>query len=691
MKKVIIFLIVLYGIISGFNVNALEGSFYEGGYISGEYITKVKDGYKKYKQMREFKRNGDNRLTYCIELWEELNLNKTLSGYDFKKSTYSNLTSSVLDKVILIAYYGYGYPGHTDIKWYVITQFMIWKEISPETDLYFTDTLNGNRITKYEKEMKEIEKLVNGHKKVPTFHGMLYQVNYNEWFTITDLNNYMDRFTISDTNKLEVIKDGNSFKVKSKKIGISDLVFENNDTLYSNYPTVYIDDTGQDLLVTGSYYPYFSTVSFQVKGSKLVVNKLDYDNTTIGSSSLDGAKIELLDSDKKWIDTKEVVGGKVTFTGVGYGKYYLHELKAGLGYTLNNELKEINISDMNVTVNFYNKVIKNKIIINKYLKNPITGINNLEEGAKFIVYDNDKEVKEIITDSEGKIEFELPYGTYKIKQISGNKDYKLSDDLDISVLEDGKIQEFNLYDEGYIFNLKIENLDYDSSKPILESGSSFIIKNLDTMEEIILETNELGVTDTINLTTGNYEIIEKSVVDGYILNEDKIGININIDNYNTSDTIVIPIANKKKVSRMEFSKVIEYYLNDNLTDSKIDNSIEVTVYAKDNIYSKDGVKLYAKDEVVDNVSYDGNNILSKDLVLGNYYVNDLDDNVIDINLDTTDTKKVSFLAKVYEYENNNDTRVIEVDNTLSYKDIFDEFYIILILFGLMLSRGLKHE
>ena len=694
MKKIIIFLIVLYGIISGFNVYALEDSFYEGSYIQGEYITKVKNGYKKYKQMREFKRSSDNRFTYCIELWEDLNPNKSLSGYELNKDNYSNISSSVLDKVILIAYYGYGYTNHTDIKWYVITQYMIWKEIEPDTDLYFTDTLNGNRITKYENEINEINNLINNHIKLPSFSETTQSLKYNTWLSLTDTNKVLDNFNLS-SNNLEFIKEGNIVKVKTKSVGTNTLKLIKKDTKYSSYPIVYIDSSGQDLLVTGGYYPIVSTVNLILNSGSITVRKLDYDTSStqnIGASKIDGTIFQLLDNENNVLSTAEVIDGKAIFNNIPYGVYNLKEIKPGIGYNINTELRDIHLTRSSMSIVHYNKVIKNKIIINKYLKDSILNNTSLEANAKFEVYYNDEKVKEVVTDNEGKAIFELPYGTYIVKQVSGSDNYKFTEDFIIDVVENDKTQEFNLYDEGYIFKLKIENIDYDSSKPILESGSSFIIKNIDTLEEIELETNEEGVTDTINLTTGNYEIIEKSVVDGYILNEEKVNININKDNYNEDDTIIIPITNKKKLSNIEFSKIIEYYFNDNLTDKEIDNSIEVKVYAKDDIYSKDGVKLYDKDEEVDDVTYNGSNILSKELVLGSYYVKDLDEKIVDINLDTTDTKKVSFLAKVYEYENNDDVRVIEVANTLSYKNIFEDFYTILILLGIVLiNRGIRHE
>ena len=71
----------------------------------------------------------------------------------------------------LIAHYGYGYPNHTDLKWYGVTQYLIWNELGLD-DLYFTDSYYGNRITAYTNEIDEMNSLINNH------YNKVYSVLY---------------------------------------------------------------------------------------------------------------------------------------------------------------------------------------------------------------------------------------------------------------------------------------------------------------------------------------------------------------------------------------------------------------------------------------------------------------------------------------------------------------------------------
>ena len=711
MKKIFLYLIILFGIISGVNAYALDNSFYEGEYIPGEYIIKSRGGSKRYEQMKVFRMNGSNQHAYCIELWDSLNSNKVLSGYDFNTNNYSKLDSDTLNRVVLIAYYGYGYTGHTDIKWYTVTQFMIWKSIATDTDLYFTDKLNGNRINKYEDEINEIENLISKHYIKPSFNNTI-PLRYNEWIKLQDTNYALENFKLESAPNLRYKKVNNTLEVVTQNRGnnIFTLV-KDGKSFYNDNPKVYIDNDGQDLLIPGLFPSIKVTINFPLYTGSIIINKKDYDtkkDEPLGDARLIGSVFEVLDKDNNVIATKQVAfTNRLVIENIPYGDFKVREKKAGVGYNLNSKIINVNVNNSSIEFDYYNKVIKNKIIIHKYLNNPITNSSIDEEGAVFELYRGDIKVDTVKTGSDGIIKINLPYGLYTLKQVSGKKNYKLSKDILISIVDDSKTQEFNINNDALVFNLTIHNLDSDSGKNILESGSIFKIKNIDTLEEFELETTQDGVTDTIKIIGGNYEITEEKVVDGYLINDEKVYLEVNEDNYQDLDDILVSISNTKITSKVEVSKKINYYLNDVFKESKFDNDIEVPIYAKEDIYTKDGIKIYDKDEEVDNVSYDGNRLLSKSLVLGNYYIKDLDNNEVDVVLDNDDTKRIDLTANIYEYEkvvpivkmekinSINDIpldKVIEVENTLSNKSIFEYIYLVFIMFGLLLlTKEKKYE
>ena len=192
LKKIscfLVFIILFY--VSNVNAKVYYDKINEHGmWISNEFVNKSKDGKTKYQQMTLIVRKSDNRFLYCIEPGKSIDENKLVTGYDTDLEFHANLTSLQRDRIQLLAYYGYGYKNHTDIKWYVITQFMIWQTNNLGYDIYFTDKLNGNRIDKYVEEMKELDNLVNSHYTIPKFENSKLKAFVNLEEEFTEKNNY---------------------------------------------------------------------------------------------------------------------------------------------------------------------------------------------------------------------------------------------------------------------------------------------------------------------------------------------------------------------------------------------------------------------------------------------------------------------------------------------------------------------
>ena len=345
MKKILMILAVLFILaVPNIKVLALEDSFYEGEYIPGEYIKKFRNGAGKYEQLRFFRRKSDNRAVYCIELWEAISSNKLIPGYDNDQYLHSNMDYSNWERVMLISYYGYGYQNHTEDKWYVVTQFMIWKELSSDTNLYFTDKLNGNKIEKYEAEMNEINNLIQNHSNIPSIYNQTYQVKYKEPLIIKDTNNVLEKFNITGGNEFVTKKEKNTLTIMKNTIGESQIIFSNTDNMYSSRPIVYIDENGQNLLAAGSYYPIYMVVNVNLpyKNIKVIKRDKETSNLSQGDANLIGSKIQLLDKDYQLIAEKEITDDhSLVFDNVPYGTYYLKEVTPGNGYLLNKALKSV--------------------------------------------------------------------------------------------------------------------------------------------------------------------------------------------------------------------------------------------------------------------------------------------------------------------------------------------------------------
>ena len=142
------------------NVKAASTNFYEAEKIDNIYTKSVKNGTTHFQKSRFFRRKNDNKAAYCIE---PFNFFDESASYETSINP-NNIDENTWERMSLIAYYGYNYQGHTDNKWYAITQLMLWQTVDKDADFYFTDYLNGNKIEKFTNEIL-IDKLINKYKE----------------------------------------------------------------------------------------------------------------------------------------------------------------------------------------------------------------------------------------------------------------------------------------------------------------------------------------------------------------------------------------------------------------------------------------------------------------------------------------------------------------------------------------------
>ena len=154
MKK-ILKIFILFIAFWGFTKVVFAETFRKGDYIINEYIDRVDNG-KVYYANAQYYYDSSGNLVYCIEPFDTLDPGSEYKEYVGDFTQYNKLSEDAKRKIFLIAYYGYGYGNHNTTKWYVVTQLLIWRVIAGEKNVYFTDTLNGNKIDKYDNEINEI-------------------------------------------------------------------------------------------------------------------------------------------------------------------------------------------------------------------------------------------------------------------------------------------------------------------------------------------------------------------------------------------------------------------------------------------------------------------------------------------------------------------------------------------------------
>ena len=666
----------------------------EAEWIPGIYIKKVKpDGYTKYQQGRWLRRSHDNQFVYCLQPY--VGIDNNLPYYEIVKDDYANIlgmSESQWNRISLLAYYGYGYGNHTEQKWYVITQVLIWRTTNPESDIYFTDTLNGNRISKFESEIAEIENLVNTHYKRPSL-SLPSTLPLGQSVTINDSNGVLSKYKITSANNVSASINGNSLIIKATGIGDAKINLALNDTKYELPPIVYFSNHSQNVFRVGSYDPIYTSASLKIIGGRVEINKLDSGcncKTPQGEATLTGAKYGIYDTSGNLIET--LTTNKDSYAISGYlpslGEFIIKEISPSTGYTLDRNTYKVNIDENNLlaSVNVYEKVISGSIKITKVMASAETKVMTPEANIKFGIYNNKNElVKEVTTDKNGEFTVKLPYGNYTLKQLTTTKGFEFAKDYNFSIdVDDKEIKEV-ISNAEITAKLKVMKIDKDTGEVIKRSGIKFKIKSLKTNDYVCqkvtypkaetlceFKTDDEGVLITpYPLNSGDYVLEEvDQVIDGYTWNKESVPFSIDENTKFTEDEeygvlFETKFDNKEVKGKITIKKIGEtYIIKDNKIEYTTKNLSDITfgLYASEDIYSANEVLKYKKDELIGTykTNKDGN-IVVENLYLGKYYIKEIetdDDHVLD--------------EKKHEFE-------------LKYKDQYTE----VISIGLELNNKLK--
>lgn len=451
MKKIIkisllilIILVVKTELVYG---KTLDDSFYPGNFIEGEYIKKTKNGNSEYKQSRFIFRTSDNRFAYCIAPFDLMKENETYKAYNTDYTVHTKLTSEIWDKVRLISYYGYRYGNHTASKWYTITQLMIWKTIDPTAKFEWTDTLGGNVITKYEKEMDEINQLVKDHNKLPNYANKEYNISINKPFNLEDSSFNVNNFNVNSSDDLQIKKNTNSLTITPSKVGKYELDLSYKNVRFTTVPIVYVDSTAQNLMVIGDNDEIKFKVKLNVESGNIKIKKTDKDTNTIyslGESSIIGTIYGLYNNnqliDKMIIDDT----GEAHLDNLPYGDYCILELETQRGY-LKDENKycfKIDHDKLNVELNLQNEIMKQEITINKYTQEKSGDKPTPEPNITFDIKGIKHNFEQKITTNKfGEASIILPYGKYLFHQVNTTNGYKKVEDFIVNV--DGKTKNYD--------------------------------------------------------------------------------------------------------------------------------------------------------------------------------------------------------------------------------------------------------
>lgn len=450
MKKLLkVFIIICIFLITKV-VSAEE--FIEGDYITGAYINKVKDGVTHYMTM-QYIRDSNGNVVYCLEPFIKFEEGKSYTMYEGDLTGYKELSDEQKKRISVIIYFGYGYTGRTTSSWYVATQYLVWKTVDPDANIYFTDKLNGKKVEKYTNEMETIMKSVEYNAKVPEW-AKTYYVNYGDDLTIKGMTNYgleECKYNFAFGGSLQLFN-----VTKSGVITARAKAFE-----YTGIkPTIYDSTDSQDLIKPGKITNPLRYINIVVNFPSLTLDIRKDDSVYTVESDFSDTCYEISKSNK--VIDKVCTGSDnliYKIDDLELGTYKVKQVSVGTGYVLDSNEYEVELKkgEISPTLILYNKLIKNDIEIKKFAC--VDDYCDFERDALFEIRDkNDYLVDTISTDKDGYGKVTLGYGSYLVRQVKGLNDYSIVEDYTERILD----QETKHYRELYNLYLKDDEKDEET-------------------------------------------------------------------------------------------------------------------------------------------------------------------------------------------------------------------------------------
>lgn len=635
------------------NVKAVSDDSFYVTWMDNIYFTKFKDGVQRSERARLLRRSSDGQFVYCIQPGVTLVEGHLMPGYDSNQDVWSGMTEENWEKIKKIVYYGYGYNGRTDDKWYAITQYLIWKTHTLGWDSYFTDSFKGNIIYPFENEINELLADVEAHDIVPSFSYGNYEMNVGETLVLTDNNNVLSKFSVINNGGVTVTKEGNKLFIKSNEKKDVNITLSKNLESLPTVPIVYVDNVSQNVMTKGAVDPIIPILNIKVHGGKVEVTKADKDtgvNEPQGvESSLEGATYGIFT--ENGIKVGSIVTGKngeVTSSELpSIGRYYLLEESASKGYQVSSEKWFFEIKSDNIfpIITVYEKIINRDFEFTKVFADDKTSIMTPEPNAQFGFYNiNGDLVAKEKTDKNGRIKVNLVFGTYTVKQLTTTPGHEKIDEFTVKVETIGETVYRVIANADIKAKLKLIKVDSESLKQLKLKGIKFKIFNIDKNEYVCqnisypttqkvceFETDQNGEFVTpYELSSGKYRVEElKQEIDGYLWNSEpyefEIGENselINDKDYGVM--VLVKFANKQVKGKVELNKIGEELIIENGSYHYVDKKLEGAVfeiYANEDIVTKDGITHYKKGELVDTIKSDENaHAYLENMYLGKYYL-----------------------------------------------------------------------
>lgn len=537
MRAVWRLMLVLILVLIGFRTSRVDAGMFdttlEKKRIDNVYAIAEIDGVKRIFYLNMYYLNG--RVSYCIELGVDITSSRYHSTSDF---SISYLTDEQIEYIRSITYFGYLYISHNDYLYYMAAQEIIWEYITG-IDIYWTGEMNadGRRINIDWYKNNILREVDYYNKKIDFTYdiGQVYMVG--EEIVVEDLNGTLSEYEVVSSKYSEVIINDDFLNIKvGDKIGNEKIELRRKG--YYEYDSLlYYYDNSQKLISYGNYREVDKVISFEIRGVSLKGRVVEKNNSNINSTmaSLEGSIYELYSEDDELVGTyKSDENGCFEVNNLEYGKYYFKQIKASLGYMIEDEKKEFIVDSDDEEVILEQGLITNRIEINKIYGN--NGKYQPERGILFNIYNNDYElVMKVTTNEMGIIDIVLPFGRYKVVQKTTTSGYSKVNDFWIEVDEEKNEKiNYNLVNELILVKVQISTFIKENDESIVSNNIAYKIREKCKNTYLEFDGRDVFYADDIGMVSipgmlpyGDYILEQVSVPKGVVVLKKDVEFSIN--------------------------------------------------------------------------------------------------------------------------------------------------------------------
>lgn len=574
LKSVLTLVVGAFSFLVGFT-NVFAATLTETA-VDGYFYTR-RGGGQSYMSAQWKLYDMDGKAAYCIEP----GVNITIHDYDgaigYINSPYSD---EINQKIGLIGYYGYNYPGHQTLRYRAAAQSLIWETTGGQIVEFWTEKYGNGSFINLNKERNAIMSLVNSHYTMPSFNNETKDAIIGQTVSFTDNTGVLSGYEIYKSDNATSSINGNTLNITPNTVG--EITVSLIKKTYTSDPTMIFvgkDSKSQKMGIFGVHDPVVAKIKLNVKGGRVEIIKTDADTGTTtpsGQASLVGAKFGVYDVNDNLITTLTTDSNSYAISDYlpSLNVFYIKELEAPKGYVLNTEKYYFKLDKDNLlaSINISNKVIERKYEITKVAASNKTQIMTSEVNVEFGIYDyNNNLIKTLKTDNDGKIYFTLPFGDYILRQLSTPSGFEKIDDYKFSITESGPTINKVFSNAEITSRVKIIKVD-DSGNRIAIAGIKFKIKELSTGKYVCqkvaypnsktyceFETDGTGMLITpYPLNSGDYELEEvDQKINGYLWNSEPLRFSIN--------------EKSNIISSDDFDKILEL----RFTNKEVKGAIEI--------------------------------------------------------------------------------------------------------------------